>query len=84
MDEDPMVGFAVGTSRPGVTIDSVRAGAELPEGVEACSVANRSGVEEERMGRLHPANKRKRKILEKSLSLLIIQFNSLEIKFFAR
>lgn len=75
MDEDPLLGFAVGNSNSGVAIDGVSAGDETPEGVEACSVANRSGVGEEAMGRLHPINKKTSKNLEKSLGLIIIQFN---------
>jgi hypothetical protein len=43
--------------------------------VEACNVANRSGVEEEATGRLHANRKKRREKVEKSLSLLIIPFN---------
>ena len=47
------------------------AGDESPEGVEACSVANRSGVGEEAIGRLHAASKRMKTIVERSLNLFI-------------
>ena len=67
--EAPGGGFIVGKLKEGVA-----PGDANPEGVEACSVANKSGVGAE-MGRLHPTNKRKRKTVEKSLRLLIVQFN---------
>ena len=73
--EDGEVRFAVGTSNAGVAIDSVTEGEERPEGVEACRVANRSGVAEEVIGRLQPSRKRARKIVEKTLNLLVVQFN---------
>ena len=74
-DEDGEVRFAVGTSKAGVISESVAAGEEMPEGVEACKVANRSGSAEEAIGRLQPSRKRARKIVEKTLNLLVVQFN---------
>ena len=59
----------------GVAIESVTTGDANPLGVEACSVANRSGVGEEALGRLHANKKRIREIIETGLSLLIIQFD---------
>ena len=72
--DDLLVGFGVGKSKPGVASESAVAGEANPSGVEACNVANRSGVEVA-MGRLQLINKRTRKIVETSLSLLIIQFD---------
>lgn len=72
MDEDPpVVGFTVGKLEPGVASEPVTAGDANPSGVEACSVANRSGVGDA-IGRLHPINKTKRTLDEKSLGFLII------------
>ena len=68
----------------GVATDSVITGEENPEGVEACSVANRSGVGEEAIGRLHPISKKMRRNVRESLNLLIIEFNGLKIKLFTR
>jgi hypothetical protein len=60
-----------GNSKTGVAIDSVATGEESPSGVEAWSVANRSGVGEEATGRLHPTVKRKRKIAKRDWNLFI-------------
>jgi hypothetical protein len=74
-DEESEVGFDVGRLKTGVGIVSVTAGDEEEEGVEACSVANRSGVGEAAMGLLHPTMKRKREIVKRDLSLFMIQFD---------
>ena len=74
-DENGEVRFAVGTSKAGVISESVAAGEEMPEGVEACKVANRSGSAEEAIGRLHPNSKRTREIVGNTLSLRVVQFN---------
>jgi hypothetical protein len=68
--------------KPGVVRGSPIPGEEIPEGVEACSVANRSGVGEEATGRLHASNMKRRKRDDKSLSLVIFPFNRLKKKFF--
>lgn len=65
--EPPDVGF-------GVAIESVMIGDADPSGVEACSVANKSGVEEDATGRLHASKLRIRKAAEIDLSLLIIHY----------
>jgi hypothetical protein len=65
------VGFAPGKSKTGVATGSVDAGPAPPPGVEACSVANRSGVGEGAIGRLHPAKKKMRKIAKRDLNLFI-------------
>jgi len=75
-------GLAVGKLKAGVSFGSGGIGEDKPEGVEACSVANKLGVGEEAIGRLQPSNKKRKQIVEKSLSLVIIQFNGLYIKFF--
>ena len=79
--DDPAVGFGVGNSKPGVATEPVAPGEAKPSGVEACSVANRSGVELA-IGRLQLIKKKRKKILETSLrllihrtALLVIQFN---------
>jgi hypothetical protein len=82
--DDPVVGFGMGKLNPGVEMEPVAAGDANPSGVEACSVANRSGVGEEARGYLHPINKKRREIIKKSFRLLISQFNGLKIKFFTR
>lgn len=76
-DED--VGFESGKLKTGVA-----AGEEKEEGVEACSVANRSGVGEGALGRLHAGSKIRKETAQKSLNLFIIQFNRFQIEFFTR
>jgi hypothetical protein len=76
------VGLDPGKLKTGVANGSVAAGGKTPEGVEACIVANRSGVGEAAMGLLHPTRKRKSRTVEKSL--VVIQFDRLKIKLFAR
>ena len=68
----------------GVAIEPVAAGEADPEGVEACSVANRSGVGEEAIGRLHPIKSNRRRTVRKGLRLFINPFDRLEIELFAR
>ncbi len=62
---DAEVGFAVGKLRPGEAVGPFTAGDENEEGVEACSVANRSGVGEERMGLLQARITRRGKIAKR-------------------
>lgn len=72
-------------SKTGVVIDSVTAGDENEEGVEACSVASRSGAGEEAGEKSpHPKRKINPATIQKSFVLFIIQFNRLEIEFFTR
>ena len=66
---DEAVGFESGKLKTGVA-----AGDEKAEGVEACSVANRSGVGEAAIGRLHPTNRNKTNT-NRILNLCIIQFD---------
>lgn len=73
----------VGKLKSGVVAASLAAGDARPGGVEACSVANRSGVGEE-AGRLHPINRREKVTAEMSPALLLIQFDRLKIKFLTR
>ena len=82
MEPCPAVGFGEGRLGTGVTIESSAAGEESEEGVEACSVASRSGVGEE-LGenRLHPKRKIRDVIIQKSF-VLFIQFNRLKIELF--
>ena len=68
---------------PDVALGVTAAGVN-PDGVDACSVANRSGVGEEAMGRLHPMDNRISITGNKRLSLLIIKFNGLKKEFFTR
>lgn len=76
------VGFGDGISKPGVMIASVAAGNEDEEGVEACSVASRSGVGADAgVKSPHPNRKISTLTIQKSLILFIIQFNRLKIKF---
>ncbi len=73
---DADVEFGNGGSKTGVVIDSVTPGDENEEGVEACSVASRSGVEEEPGAKSpHPKRKISAVIIQKSFVLFIIQFN---------
>ncbi len=69
------VGFAVGKLKTGEVAGPLAAGDETEEGVEACSVANRSGVGEEGTGRLQARITRREKIAKRSLRLFIIQFD---------
>ncbi len=78
------VAFGEGELNAGVANGCVSAGDEDEEGVEACSVANRSGVGEGRRGRLHAKIKRRTKIVKRNLRLLIIQLDGLQIKFLPR
>ena len=68
-------GIEVGVTKlkSGVAICSVGADGVYDCGVEACSVANRSGVGDDAAGMLHPAIKRKRMNVNESLNLFAIQ-----------
>jgi len=68
---EEVVGLAAGKLNVGVAIDSGAAGEENPEGVEACSVANKSGGGEGEIGLLHPRRMRKREIAKIRWSLFI-------------
>jgi hypothetical protein len=60
----------------GVVISCVAAGDESEEGVEACSVANRSGVgEEPELRKLHPRMKVTVMIVQSSLALCMLQLD---------
>lgn len=72
-DEEP--GVAVEKLKMGVAICSVITGDENEEGVEAWSVANRSGVGEEAIGPLHPTRKMKKDSVRESLILFMIQLD---------
>jgi len=82
------ISVGAGKSKRGVVKGPVAAGDANEEGVEACSVANRFGVGVEATGMLHAAssraNRRRRKTVEKSLILFMIQFDGFKIEFFAR
>lgn len=69
-------GTGVKKLKTGVVIASVTAGEENPEGVDACSVANRSGVGEE-AGLIspHPRMKNSAAVSQMSLLLFMIQFD---------
>ena len=73
--EPPDEGLAVGKLKLGVAFVSGATGEENPEGVEACNVENRLGVGEEAIGRLQASNTKRKQMVEKSLSLVIIPFN---------
>jgi hypothetical protein len=53
-------------------------------GVEACSVANRSGVGVEAAGMLHPGTRNRVKIKDASPNLFIIRLNVFNMEFLAR
>jgi len=71
--EAPGGGFAVEKSNAGVAMAPVAAGGKSPEGVEACSVANRSGAGEAATGLLHPTKNVKSRMDKKNL--VTIQFH---------
>lgn len=76
--EDNAVGVTVtvGNMKFGVAGVSSIAGGETPSGVEACSVANRSGVGVDVAWRLHPAIKTgMRRSVKASLDLLIVHLD---------
>jgi hypothetical protein len=62
--------------KSGVVINWVATGDESEEGVEACSVANRSGVgAEAELRKLHPRMKAIVMIVHSSLALLMFQLD---------
>ncbi len=82
-DEFCMVEVGMKNSRAGAVGVSKDAGGETPSGVEACSVANRSGVGVE-AGRLHPMSKRKKtNSTPTERGLVIFQFNLFNTEFLA-
>jgi hypothetical protein len=69
------VGEGTGVKPPktGVVNDSVTAGEAYPDGVDACSVANRSGVgEDPELKSPHPRIKKSPSDIHKSLVLFMI------------
>ena len=73
---DKAVGTCVEKLKSGVAGSWVAAGDENEEGVEACSVANRSGVGVEAEPRnLHPRMKISVIIEHGSLALFVVQFD---------
>ena len=83
-DGAPKVGFGDGRSKIGLAIDSVTEGDEKEEGVDACSVASRSGAgADERVKKLHPIRTISVISIPKIFVLLIIQFNRLKVELFA-
>lgn len=67
--------------KSGVAIGWVAAGDEKEEGVEACSVANRSGVgEEAELRKLHPRIKVTVIIVHSSLPLFMLQLDRFKIE----
>ena len=71
---DADVGLGVEKLKMGVATSSVTAGDKNEEGVEACSVANRSGVGEETGVKIpHPRMKISAVVIHKSFDLFIIQ-----------
>jgi isoaspartyl peptidase/L-asparaginase-like protein (Ntn-hydrolase superfamily) len=76
------VGIAVAKLKLGVAVASTGAGDEIVSGVEAWSVANRSGVGVEAAGMLHPAvMERIIKIVGKSLNLFKVHLNGFNMEF---
>ena len=70
------LGLGDGTSKAGVANTSVATGDENEDGVEACSVASRSGVgEEPGVKSPHPKRKISAVIIQESFVLFMIQFN---------
>ena len=75
------VGEGTGVKPPktGVVTDSVTAGERYPEGVDACSVANRSGVGEDAGPKSpHPRIKKSPMDIHKSLVLFMIPTRSIQ------
>ncbi len=69
-------GMGVKPVKTGVTIDSVTTGDTYPEGVDACSVANRSGVGEKAGAESpHPSMNRSAPLNQNNLALVIIQLD---------
>ena len=67
------ISVAVGKLKRGVVNGSVAAEEEIEEGVEACSVANRSGVGVEAgLKSPHPSIKTIAAIIHKNLSLFMV------------
>jgi hypothetical protein len=76
------VGTAVEKLNAGVAIGCVASGASTNEGVEACSVANRSGVGVE-AGRLHPAVKAHISNVKINFVLWMFSFNGFKVALLA-
>ena len=76
-DAGSAVGIAVEKLKSGVAIGSTGAGDEdeNESGVDACKVANKSGVRVDAAGRLHPANTIKRMNASDGLILFMIRFD---------
>ena len=90
-DFDPKLGLDVGEGigvnelKMGVVTDSVTAtGETYPEGVDACSVAYRSGdVEEAGRKSPHPSMKNSKTMIQMNLVLLMFHFDGFKVKFLA-
>jgi hypothetical protein len=84
-DGESAVGFGKGRSETEVTSASVTAGEEPEAGVDAWSVARRSGDEEELgVKSPQPRTNISAGMIQNSFVLFIIPFNRLKIEFFAR
>ena len=82
-DEDMNVGVTVERLNTGGATDCVTCGEEKLEGVEAWSVANRSGVGVAAAGRMHPMVRMKVSNVNSNLVLFIFRFNGFKITFLA-
>jgi hypothetical protein len=75
-DVDKVEGTSVEKLKSGVASSSVGAGDESKGGVEACNVANRSGVGvEAELRKLHPRIKIRVIIVQYSLALFVVQLD---------
>lgn len=57
---------------------------DAPEGVDACNVANRSGVEGAARPKLHAIIKKSAAMIQNSLFLVVVQFDGFKVKFLPR
>ena len=72
-------GTAVKPPKTGVVINSVTTGETYPEGVDACSVANKSGVGEDAgLKSPHPRIKKSPVVIHKSFVLFMIPTRSIQ------
>ena len=74
-DAGMAVGIGVEKLKSGVAIGSTGAGDEKESGVDACSVANKSGVGVDAAGRVHPAIKVKSVNINDNLSLFMVRLD---------
>jgi hypothetical protein len=79
------VGTGVKMLNTGVATPSVNPGEEPPEGVDACSVANRSGVGEvDGVTRPHPSIRKRAAVIQRYLVFFIFEFDGFKIEFLTR